>query len=100
MTIAEEVKEALSVRSVQLFMQPWISFSIKLFEDNGRTITGAENLLSSGNSKHIDVLWRFIRDSVKTQVTTVTHVELRWQRAGIFTKAPSTSSLNGTGRGS
>ena len=50
-----------------------------------------ENPLSSVKSKHIDVRWDFIRESVKTKAITVTHVESGWPRAGILTNALSIS---------
>ena len=56
-------------------MQPGVTSPIELFEENGGVIAVAENPLSSGKGKHIDVRGHFIRDLAKTKVIAVTHVE-------------------------
>ena len=66
-------------------------FPIELFEENEAAIEVVENPLSSVKSQHIDKRWHFIRESVKTKATTVTHVESGWQRAGFLTNALSIS---------
>ena len=57
--------EGLFVRSVLSFMQPGVAFPVEMFEDNEGDIAVAENPLSSGKSKRIDVRWHFIRISTK-----------------------------------
>ena len=52
--LVEGVKEGMFVRSVMSFTQPSV-YEITLIEDNERANVMAENLLSSGRSKHIDV---------------------------------------------
>ena len=58
-------KEGLLVRSVLLFIQPRKNevisnvYEIEILEDNKGAKAMAENPLSSGQSKHIDVRWHF-----------------------------------------
>ena len=58
-----------------------------LMEDNEGTKAMAENLLSSGRSKHISVRWDIIRELVGKKELKVVFVALEWQHADIFTKA-------------
>ena len=55
--------------------------------DNKRAKAMAENPLSLGRSKHIDVRWHFIRGLVEKKELKVMHVASEWQHAGILTKA-------------
>ena len=52
--LEEEVKEMILIRSVMSFIEPNV-YEITLMEDNKGAKAMAENLLSSGRSKHIDV---------------------------------------------
>ena len=70
------------VRSVMSFMQPNM-YEVTSIEDNET----AENPLSSGRSKHIDVRWHFIRELVENKELKVVHVASEWQHADILTKA-------------
>ena len=54
--------------------QPWVAFSIELFEKNEGGIATTENPVNFGKSKHIDVWWYFIRDFVQMKAITVMHV--------------------------
>ena len=62
--LAEGANEGMFVRPEMFFMQPNV-YEITLMEDNERAKAMAENLLSSGRSKHIDVSWHFIRELVE-----------------------------------
>ena len=62
--LAERAKEGMFVRPEMFFMQPNV-YEITLMEDNERAKAMAENLVSSGRSKHIDVRWHFIRELVE-----------------------------------
>ena len=61
--LAEGAKEGMFVRSVMSFIQPNV-YEITLMADNKRAKAMAENPLSSGRSKHIDVRWHFFRELV------------------------------------
>ena len=52
--LEEEVKEGTLIRSVMSFIEPNV-YEITLMEDNEGAKAMAENALSSGRSKHIDV---------------------------------------------
>ena len=73
------------VRSVMSFMQPNV-YEITLMEDNERAKAIAENTLSSGRSKHIDVRWHFVRELVEKKELKVVHVASKWQHADLLTK--------------
>ena len=75
MAMVERVKEGLFVRSALSLIQPEVVFPIELFEDDEAAITVVENPLRSSKSNHIDVRWDFIRDLVRTEAITVTHVK-------------------------
>ena len=84
--LAEGAKEGMFVRSVMSFMQPNV-YEITLMEDNEGAKAMAENPLSSGRSKHIDVRCHFIRELVEKKELKVVHVASEWQHADILTKA-------------
>ena len=84
--LAEGAMEGMFVRSVMSFMQPNV-YEIALMEDNEGAKAMAENPLSSGRSKHIDVKWHFIRELVEKIELKVVHVASEWQHADILTKA-------------
>ena len=58
-------------------------YEITLMEDNERAKTMAENPLSSGRSKHIDVRWHFIHELVEKKELKVVQVASEWQHANI-----------------
>ena len=62
-------------------------FKIELLEDNEGLKATAENPLSSGRSKHIDVRWHFLRDLVESGDAKIVHVASEWQHADVLTKA-------------
>ena len=91
--LAEGVKEGMFVRSVMSFMQPNM-YEVTLMEDNEGAKAMAENPLSSGRSKHIDVRWHFIRELVEKKELKIVHVASEWRHADILTKALHVKLLN------
>ena len=67
-------------------MQPNV-YEIILMEDNDGAKAMAENPLSSGRSKHVDVRLHFIREVVEKKELKVVHVASEWRHADILTKA-------------
>ena len=65
-----------------------VEYDIVLYEDNEGAKALAENPLSSGRSKPIDVRWHFIWDLVRSGVVRIEHVDSEWQCADILTKPP------------
>ena len=63
------------------------AYEITLMEDNEGPKAMAENPLSSGRSKHIDVRGHFIRELVGKKGLKVVHVASEWQHADILPKA-------------
>ena len=90
--IAEGARDCMFMRSVLSFVGPKVVLGrevdddIILFEDNEGAKALADNPLSSGRGKHIDVRWYFIRDLVRNGEVTVKHVDSEWQAADILTK--------------
>ena len=84
--LAKGAKKGMLVRSVMSFMQP-NAYEITLMEDNEGAKAIAENPLSSGRSKHIDVRWHFIGELVEKKDLKAVHVASEWQHADILTKA-------------
>ena len=66
-------------------MQPSANITT-LMEDKEGAKAMADNLLSSGRSKRIDVRWHFIRELVGKKELKVVHVASDWQHADILTK--------------
>ena len=75
--LAEGAKEGMFARSVTSFMQANV-YEITLMEDNEGAKAMAENPLSSGRSKHVDVRWHFIRELVEKKELKVVHVASEW----------------------
>ena len=62
-TMAQRAKTALLTKAVLDFLQPELANeTIDLFEDNQGPIAIAENPISGGRTKHIDVRYHFIRE--------------------------------------
>ena len=86
--MAQGVKTALFTRAVLAFLQPQlVGRIVDLFEDNQGAIAVAENPISGGRTKHIDVRYHFIRELVKHKVITIKYTDSRNQHADILTKA-------------
>ena len=86
--MAHGAKTALFTRAVLDFLQPQlVGRIIDLFEDNQGAIAMAENPISGGRTKHIDVRYHFIRELVKHNVIAIKYTESRNQHADILTKA-------------
>ena len=86
--MADGVKEALYVREVLVFLMPSLgSPSIGVFEDSKGATELAKNPLSSSNSKHINVRYHFLRESVGTGELSVKYFRTEDLHADILTKA-------------
>ena len=86
--IAQGAKTALFTRVVLAFLQPQlVGRMIDLFEDNQGGIATAENPISGGRTKHIDVRYHFNRELVKHKVIAIKYTDSRNQHADILTKA-------------
>ena len=82
------MKEALDVSGVLVFQMPSRgSPSVVVFEDNKGAIDVAKNILSSSNSKHIDVRYHFLRELVGTVDLSVTYLRAEDQHGDILTQA-------------
>ena len=69
------------------FLQPELANeTIDLFEDNQGAIAIAENPISGGRTKHIDVRYHFIRELVERKVLNIQYTESSNQYADILTK--------------
>ena len=92
--MANGVKEALYVRGVSVFLMPSLgSPSIGVFEDKKGVIDLVKNLLSSSNSKHIDVRYHFLRELEGTGDLSVEYLRKEDQHADILTKAIAKESF-------
>ena len=86
--MAQGAKTALFTRSVLAFLRPQlVGRTIDLFEDNQGAIAIAENPISGGRTKHLDVRCHFIPKLVKHKVIAIKYTESRNQHAEILTKA-------------
>ena len=93
-SLAECTKEAMFVRYVLEFLEPGKRLPpIVLREDNEGAIHLAQNPLSSGRTKHIDVWYHFVRDLVKKGQVRIEYVPSTEQYADSLTKPLSTGSF-------
>ncbi|CAB1112067.1 unnamed protein product [Ectocarpus sp. CCAP 1310/34] len=87
-SLADVMKEVLFLRQVWRFMLPEAGMPcIPVLEDNQGAIQLAQNPISNGNSKHIDVRPHFIRELVGRKEISIIHVESAYQHADFLTKA-------------
>ena len=92
--MTQGAKTALFTRAVLAFLRPQlVGRIIDLFEDNQGAIAMAENPISEGRTKHIDVQYHLIRELVKHKVVAIKYTESRNQHADILTKAVGTEGF-------
>ena len=87
--MVQAAKTALFTKAVLDFLQPELAnetISIDLFEDDQGAIAIAENPISGGWTKHIDVRHHFIRELVERKVLNIQYTESSNQHADILTK--------------
>ena len=85
--MAQGAKTALFTKAVLDFLQPELANeTIDLFEDNQGAIAKAENPISGGRTKHIDVRYHFIRELVERKLFDIQCTESSNQYANILTK--------------
>ncbi|CAB1110657.1 unnamed protein product [Ectocarpus sp. CCAP 1310/34] len=88
LAMGDGVKEALFVDGMlQLLRLSEKSRENKVLEDNEGAIALADNPLSSGRSKHIDVRHHFLRSLTEEGRIKISHVSSKEQHAAILTKA-------------
>ena len=74
--MAQGEKIALFTKAVLEFLQPkLVNETIGLFEDNQGAITIAENPISGGRTKRIDVRYHFIRELVERKFLNIQSTE-------------------------
>ena len=85
--MARGANTALFTKAVLDFLQPELANeTIDVFEDNQGAITIAENPISGGRRKHIDVRYHFIRELVERKVHNIQYTESSNQHVDILTK--------------
>ena len=85
--MAQEAKTALFTKTVLDFLQPELANeTTDLFEDNQGAIAIAENPISGGRTKHIDVRYHFIRELVEPKVLNIQYTDSSNQHTDILTK--------------
>ena len=85
--MVQGAKTALFTKAVLDFLQPeHTSETIALFNDNQGAIPIAENPISERRTKHIDVLYHFIRELVERKVLNIQYTESSNQHAANMTK--------------
>ena len=90
--LGEGVKDALFAGAVLSFICPELTESwVRVFEDNQGGIALAENLLSSAQSKHINVRFHFVRELLHANKYETQFVASKEQHADILTKSLATT---------
>ena len=73
--------------------------TISVFSDNTSVINLSKNLVQHSKSKHIEILYHFIRDLVEDKIKSLEFIHMNNQKADIFTKpldGPQFESLRKT----
>ena len=84
--ITQGARMVLFTKAVE-FLQPQISGrTVDVFEDNQGAIALAENPMSAGRTKHIDVRYHFIRELVEKKVLRMVYRKIEEQPADVLTK--------------
>ena len=60
--------------------------TISVFSDNTSVINLSKNLVQHSKSKHIEILYHFIRDLVEEKIKSLEFIHMNNQKADIFTK--------------
>ena len=85
--MAQGAKTALFTKAVLDFLQPqFADETIDVFEDDQGAIAIAENPISGGRTKNIDVRYHFIRELLERKVLNIQYTESSNQHANILTK--------------
>ena len=85
--MAQGAKTALFTKAVLDFLQPqFADETIDVFEDDQGAIAIAENPISGGRTKNIDVRYHFIRELLERKVLNIQYTESSNQHADILTK--------------
>ena len=73
--------------------------TISVFSDNTSVINLSKNLVQHSKSKHIEILYHFIRDLVEEKIKSLEFIHMNNQKVDIFTKpldGPQFESLRKT----
>ena len=85
--ITQGARRVLFTKAVLEFLQPQISRrTVDVFEDNQGAIALAENPMSTGRTKRIDVRYHFIRELVEKKVLRMVYRKTKEQPADVLTK--------------
>ena len=85
--LSDTIRETLFARAVLNFIQPSsVIRPIKVWEDNAGAIQLAENPLSSGRSKHIDVRFHHIREQCVDGIVSLHYLSTKEQPGDMLTK--------------
>ena len=60
--------------------------TISVFSDNTSVINLSKNLVQHSKSKHIEILYHFIRDLVEEKIKSLEFIHMNNQKVDIFTK--------------
>ncbi|PKI63703.1 hypothetical protein CRG98_015893 [Punica granatum] len=85
--MAATVSEVIWLRSLLSSLGVHSSRPTKLFCDNQAALHIAANPVFHERTKHIEIDCHFIRDHIRSNIITTTHVSTKHQPADIFTKA-------------
>ena len=85
--LSEVVSEIKYIRELVKIFDININESIKIYEDNSGAINIANNGNFTKNSKHIEIHYHFVHESVKENLIEVCKIDSNENVADIFTKA-------------
>ena len=94
MALVAAVQEAKFLRQFLADMQGTDLKSVNINVDNQGAIALAKNPVYHQRSKHIDIMYHFIRSEVQEGVVSLSYVQLERNLADLFTKPVSKARLN------
>lgn len=99
MSFKEAIKESIYLNNILKYFYRFLNLEIpneipRLLTDSESAIKLANNPEFHKRSKHIDITYHFIRDTIKTQQIILLHVGTKDQKADGFTKGLDTIKHN------
>jgi hypothetical protein len=84
--LTEAAKEALWFRHILYELNYLPNQPIQIYEDNTGAIAIAKHPINHSRTKHIDIKYYFIRQSIQLNQISIQHIETKNQISDIFTK--------------
>jgi len=86
MALLEAAKEIKFIVQVMLSIGIKVEMPIVVHEDNVGAIFMAENVSTSGHTKHVDICYHYVRKFIEDSFICIVYVHTKLNKADMFTK--------------